>query len=109
MNGTTISQPNQIVHEFYVTNCDSYSWNGVQYKLRKIVNLFVTPSDVTVLHLNLTITRSTTSHIYVSACNAYSWFGNDINQSGIYNHTLSAPTARVVIVLSIYINSKYAN
>ena len=90
MSGTTISQPNQIVHEFYVTNCDSYSWNGVQYQNSgRYVNIFVTPSgcDSTAI-LHLTITRSTTSHIYVSACNAYSWFGNDINQSGIYNHTL---------------------
>ena len=78
-----------------VTECDSYTWNGVTYTISGVYDTILTNMagcDSTVLPLNLTINNSNSSITNVTECNSYTWNGTTYTVSGVYDTVLTNVT-----------------
>ena len=69
-----------------VTECDTYSWNGVAYTTSGVYTFASTNANGcdSTATLNLTINPSTTSTSTVTATNTYTWNSVTYTSSGVY-------------------------
>ncbi|MDD2205047.1 MAG: T9SS type A sorting domain-containing protein, partial [Bacteroidales bacterium] len=77
---------NSVTHQFSVTACDSYTWDGTNYTTSGDYQKTYTAAngcDSTVT-LHLTINNSTTHQFSVTACDSYTWDGTNYTTSGDY-------------------------
>jgi len=74
-----------------VSNCDSYSWNGITFNTsgNYNFNLINSLGCDSIANLNLTISNSTSSGFSISKCDSYFWEGITYNMSGTYMRTLN--------------------
>jgi len=105
---TTVSEPAAIESSFSATNCETYTWNGVDYTSSgNYQQVFPATNgcDSTVT-LNLTILQPTTSITSVAECNSYTWSqtGDEYASSGLYYDTIpNAAGCDSIIVLDLTI------
>ena len=69
-----------------VTECDSYTWNGVTYTISGVYDTVLTNvagCDSTAT-LNLTINNSNSSITNITECDSYTWNGTNYTSSGTY-------------------------
>ncbi len=74
-----------------ISNCDSYSWNGITFNTSGDYNFNLINSKGcdSIANLNLTISNSTSSSFSVSECDSYNWDGISYTISGTYIRTLN--------------------
>ena len=74
-----------------VSNCDSYSWNGITFNNSGDYNFNLINSKGcdSIANLNLTISNSTSSSFSITKCDSYFWEGINYNMSGTYIRTLN--------------------
>ena len=74
-----------------ISNCDSYSWNGITFNTSGDYNFNLINSKGcdSIANLNLTISNSTSSSFSVSECDSYFWEGISYTMSGTYIRTLN--------------------
>jgi hypothetical protein len=95
-----------------ITACDSYTWpaNGEIYTVSGsyIDTLTNTAGCDSIMTLNLTVNRSTTSSESITACDSYTWPANGLTYtvSGLYIDTLTnVAGCDSVVTLDLIINS----
>ena len=78
---------NPVSNNIFITACDTFNWNGVNYFNSGIYTNTLQSSNGcdSIVYLNLFVKKSTTSSTIVTACNSYVWNGNVYNSSGLYD------------------------
>jgi len=95
-----------------ITECDSYTWNGVTYTTSGAYTYNTTNSNGcdTIATLNLVINTPTTSTTNESACNTYTWNGSTYNASGAYTYnTTNSNGCDSTATLNLTINPSVAS
>lgn len=103
----TLTKKTSSKSNFSATACNSYIWEGKQYKssgtyVKTISNKVGCDSVMT---LNLTINKSTVSVMSDTACNSYNWRGKTYATSGTFKDTmLNVAGCDSIITLHLTVN-----
>ena len=91
-----------------VSECNSYSWNGITFNTSGDYNFNLINSKGcdSIANLNLTISNSTSSSFSISKCDSYFWEGISYTMSGTYIRTLNTiNSCDSIVTLSLIIIS----
>lgn len=95
-------------NEYYVTACDSYTWNGQIYTESGDYSKTLQASNGcdSVENLHLIVNHSVTNEYYATACDSYTWKGQTYTETGDYTEILQAINGcDSIIILHLTISS----
>jgi hypothetical protein len=99
---------NTLRNSVTTSSCKSYSYNGKVYDQsgQYVVNLKSVSGCDSIVTLNLTINKPTTSSSSKSSCDSYLWNGKTYYQSGIYTYkTINKVGCDSIATLNLTINN----